>query len=172
MSTPLTVFTMPTFAGPAHAVVTPEDGVLRLFGWLDSGPNIERLPADLRARGVSPGAGPADIRNAVEAYCDGDFQSMDGLAVEQPGTPFLRTTWDALRAVTPGRPITYSELAASAGRPSAVRAAASACARNLIALVVPCHRIVRSDGTLGQYFYGVGIKRSLLAHEQRFTLGQ
>jgi methylated-DNA-[protein]-cysteine S-methyltransferase len=67
--------------------------------------------------------------------------------------------------VTAGDVVTYSEFAELAGRPAAVRAAASACARNAAALFVPCHRIVRTDGGLGGYRYGLEIKRWLRAHE-------
>ena len=88
-----------------------------------------------------------------------------GIAVEQRGGPFLETAWVALRAVPAGSTVSYTGLAAAAGRPEAVRAAASACARNAAALFVPCHRVVRTDGTLGGYRWGLDVKRSLIAHE-------
>ena len=71
-----------------------------------------------------------------------------------------------MRQVRPGSTVTYTELAGSAGNPRAARAAGAACAKNLVPLVVPCHRIVRSDGSLGGYYYGLAIKRWLLAHER------
>jgi len=67
--------------------------------------------------------------------------------------------------VPPGQPVTYSEYAALAGRPAAVRAAASACARNAAALFVPCHRVVRISGAMGGFRWGLDVKRWLLAHE-------
>ncbi len=70
-----------------------------------------------------------------------------------------------MRSIPPGQTWSYARLAAEAGRPTAVRAAGSACARNLVAPFVPCHRVVRSDGSLGGYAYGLDIKRALLAHE-------
>jgi methylated-DNA-[protein]-cysteine S-methyltransferase len=162
---PLTLLTMPTPAGEAHAVVTPEDGVVRLFGWLDPQDNIVRLPTALRERGVSAGHGPSEIRDAVARYGDGDAEALSGIGVSQPGGEFFQSSWRAMRGLPAGHPVTYTELAAAAGRPVAVRAAASACARNLVALIVPCHRILRRDGTLGGFFYGLEIKRALLAHE-------
>jgi methylated-DNA-[protein]-cysteine S-methyltransferase len=102
---------------------------------------------------------------AVRAYFDGDLTAIDGIAVAQRGGPFLETAWAALRAVPAGAPVTYTGLAAAAGRPTAVRAAAQACARNAAALFVPCHRVVRTDGTLGGYRWGTDVKRSLLAYE-------
>ncbi len=103
---------------------------------------------------------------AVRAYFDGDLTAIDGVAVEQRGGPFLESARAALRAVPAGAPVSYTGLAAAAGRPAAVRAAAQACARNAAALFVPCHRVVRTDGTLGGYRWGIEIKRWLLAHER------
>jgi methylated-DNA-[protein]-cysteine S-methyltransferase len=76
---------------------------------------------------------------------------------------FLEQAWRVLREVR--EPITYTELAARAGRPAAVRAAAQACARNAAALFVPCHRVLRNDGTLGGFRWGLPVKRWLLNHE-------
>ena len=73
--------------------------------------------------------------------------------------------WSALRGIQPGHPLTYSEFAAALGSPSAVRAAASICARNAPALFVPCHRVLRSDGSLGGFAWGLDVKRELLARE-------
>lgn len=73
--------------------------------------------------------------------------------------------WAALRAIEPGHPLSYAEFAAALGQPSAVRAAASVCARNAPALFVPCHRVLRSDGSLGGFAWGVEVKRGLLARE-------
>lgn len=166
-TTPLHLVTLPTPAGQAHAVLTPEDEVVRLFGWADPHSNITRLPAELLARDVVPATGPRQLREAVERYGDGELDALASLTVDQPGGAFFQAAWQALRQVPPGRRTTYTDLAAAAGRPRAVRAAASACARNLVALVVPCHRIVRRDGGLGGFAYGLEIKRLLLDHEGR-----
>lgn len=113
------------------------------------------LPA---ARGVVP--------EAITAYAEGDAAAMDGLAVEQPGSEYRQAVWEAMRRVPAGKTASYAELAQLAGRPQAHRAAASACANNLIALAVPCHRIIRSDGQLGGYlYYGTATKRELLRRE-------
>jgi methylated-DNA-[protein]-cysteine S-methyltransferase len=168
-SEPLVLASYPTPAGEAHAVITPEDGVVRLFGWLDHGPNLPRLGAALHDRGVVEGEGPASVRDAVARYTAGDLDALAAIAVQQPGGEFFTAAWEAMRRVRPGHPVTYTELATAAGRPAAVRAAASACARNLVALVVPCHRVVRRDGGLGGFYYGVEIKRALQAHEARFA---
>jgi methylated-DNA-[protein]-cysteine S-methyltransferase len=103
---------------------------------------------------------------AVAAYFDGDLTALDDLPVSQPGGDFHQAAWKVMREVPAGRTISYAELAARAGNPNAVRAAGSACARNLIAPIVPCHRILRTGGALGGYYYGLPAKRWLLAHEQ------
>ena len=98
-------------------------------------------------------------------YLAGDLTAPDGLPVRQPGGPGRQHLWQLMRAVPPGCTVTYTELAAMAGIPSAPRAAGAACAANLIAPVIPCHRILRSDGTLGGYYYGLHVKEWLLHHE-------
>ncbi|RUQ45019.1 methylated-DNA--[protein]-cysteine S-methyltransferase, partial [Micrococcus sp. HSID17228] len=70
-----------------------------------------------------------------------------------------------LRGIAPGSPATYGGLAERCGAPRAVRAAGGACAANLVAVVVPCHRVVRADGAAGHYLYGTAAKQALLAHE-------
>jgi methylated-DNA-[protein]-cysteine S-methyltransferase len=85
---------------------------------------------------------------------------------QQTGGAFLAHAWDVLRDVPAGAPVTYTEYAAKAGRPAAIRAAAQACARNAAALFVPCHRVLRTDGTLGGYRWGLPIKQWLLDHER------
>jgi methylated-DNA-[protein]-cysteine S-methyltransferase len=116
---------------------------------------------------------PLDVRrdlgrlsDAVTAYFDGDLRAMDDLPVDQPGGDFHQAAWKVMREVAPGETITYAELAARAGKPAAIRAAGSACARNLIAPIVPCHRILRTGGALGGYYYGLPTKQWLLTHER------
>ncbi|MDQ1131261.1 methylated-DNA--[protein]-cysteine S-methyltransferase [Microbacterium sp. SORGH_AS_0888] len=109
--------------------------------------------------------GQADAADAVVAFYAGDVAAIDAVEVSQTGTELQRIGWAALRAIAPGRPLTYSEFAAALGRPSAVRAAASICARNAPALFVPCHRVLRSDGSMGGFAWGEPVKRALLARE-------
>jgi methylated-DNA-[protein]-cysteine S-methyltransferase len=101
----------------------------------------------------------------VSAYFDGDVHALDDLPLSQPGGDFHQAAWKVMREVPPGETISYAELAARAGNPNAVRAAGSACARNLIAPIVPCHRVLRTGGALGGYYYGLPAKSWLLAHE-------
>ena len=105
------------------------------------------------------------ISELLKDYFDGDLQALDGISVDQPGEKFSQLAWKGMRKVSPGKTISYADLAKKAGSPDAVRAAGSACARNLIAVVVPCHRIVKTGGALGNYAYGLKYKEWLLSHE-------
>lgn len=105
------------------------------------------------------------ISDLIADYFDGDLTALNGISVRQPGEKFSQAAWKVMRKISPGKVLTYSELAERAGSPDAVRAAGSACARNLIAPIVPCHRIVRTGGALGNYAYGLQSKEWLLRHE-------
>ncbi len=98
-------------------------------------------------------------------YFDGDLTALGTMPVHQPAAGARERVWAQLRAVPPGATVTYTGLAARAGIPQAPRAAGAACAANLVAPVVPCHRALRSDGSLGGYYYGLARKRWLLRHE-------
>lgn len=115
---------------------------------------------------------PSDVRDgdteaaaAVTAYYEGDLAAIDAVEVRQSGTPMQLAGWAALRRIAPGQPLTYAEFATALGSPSAVRAAASICARNAPALFVPCHRVLRTGGALGGFAWGLDVKRSLLDRE-------
>ncbi|CAB4625074.1 unannotated protein [freshwater metagenome] len=105
------------------------------------------------------------ISELIQDYFDGDLTALNGIQVRQSGATFSQSAWKAMRRITVGKTWTYSELAAKAGSPNAVRAAGTACANNAIMLIVPCHRIVKTGGALGNYAYGVEKKRWLLTHE-------
>ena len=100
----------------------------------------------------------------VTRFVDKPTEGLD-LPLDLRGTPFQRRVWEALRAIPVGTTVTYSELANSIGAPNAVRAVAGACAANPIALAVPCHRVVGSDGDLTGYYWGVERKRELIKKE-------
>jgi methylated-DNA-[protein]-cysteine S-methyltransferase len=106
---------------------------------------------------------------AVRAYFDGDLSAIDRVQTLEraPSASFRAEARAALRRIPAGVTATYTELAVSAGNPKAIRAAGSACATNPTALFVPCHRVVRTDGTLGGYLYGLDVKRALLEHEAK-----
>ncbi len=124
----------------------------------------DRLAPSLRRQPIR--RGETSAATALRNYFAGDIDALDEVDVSQPGGPFHTRVWAAMRKVTPGTTVSYAELAARAGEPRAMRAAGSACARNAICLFVPCHRIVRSDGGLGGYYYGLATKERLLEHER------
>jgi O-6-methylguanine DNA methyltransferase len=99
-------------------------------------------------------------------YLHGERTDLD-LPLDVAATPFQRQVWDALRDIPCGATQTYQQVAQRIGRPRATRAVARACASNPVALIVPCHRVVRSNGALGGYRWGIERKRALIAHERR-----
>jgi len=98
-------------------------------------------------------------------YFNGDTSALNSIQVRQSGPAFSQSVWKAMRKVPVGKTWSYSELAKRAGSASAVRAVGSACANNLIAPIIPCHRIIKSGGALGNYAYGDEVKEWLLRHE-------
>jgi AraC family transcriptional regulator of adaptative response/methylated-DNA-[protein]-cysteine methyltransferase len=107
----------------------------------------------------------ADTAQALRALADGNPAHLD-LPVDVGGTAFQARVWAALRRIPAGQTRTYAEVAADVGAPTAVRAVASACGANPVALIVPCHRVVRADGTLGGYRWGLSVKQQLLNAER------
>lgn len=87
------------------------------------------------------------------------------LPLDMQGTAFQQRVWHALKKIPRGSTLSYSDIAKQIGAPKAVRAVARACASNNLAIVIPCHRVVRQDGSISGYRWGVGLKRDLLAKE-------
>ena len=109
----------------------------------------------------------ADVRTNLLEWLQGDASALLSIGVAQSGTPFKQSVWHAMRQISAGEPVSYARLAAMAGNSGAVRAAASACATNQIPLIVPCHRVIKSDGSIGNYYWGSAMKAQLLEHEAR-----
>ena len=162
--------TLDTPVGPFTALVDA-DGAVLAAGWTD-GPErlLPLVHPSLRSPDVAEGELGA-VADAVRAYHGGELSAVADVPVRQRSGQFMEHAWEVLRAVPPGSPVSYTEYAAKAGRPAAVRAAAAACARNAAALFVPCHRVLRSDGSLGGFRWGLEVKRWLLAHEAGVAAG-
>ena len=107
---------------------------------------------------------------AVRAYIEGSHREI-AVPLDVAGTPFQQRVWQALQGIPYGETRSYAQVAASIAAPSAARAVASACARNRVSLVIPCHRVVRGTGALGGYRWGLARKEWLLAREQRSAMG-
>ena len=155
--------TVDTPDGPFTILADDRQRVLS-SGWSAArGAIIGRLRASARPLAVRDGE--TEAAAAVAAYYAGDLAVIDAVAVAQSGTALQLSGWAALRSIHPGAPLTYTDFADRLGTPQAVRAAASICARNAPALFVPCHRVLRTDGTLGGFAWGLEVKQSLLARE-------
>ncbi len=161
--TALDAITIATPTGPLAVLV--DEGVVVASGFTSVDDQLGRLTTAERVRGVRHRTSLEPVSSAVAAYLAGDVDALDAVPVRQPGGAFTQEVWRVMRQIPAGQTWSYSELAAEAGRPAAVRAAGTACAKNLVAPFVPCHRVVRSDGSLGGYYYGLPAKEWLLAHE-------
>jgi AraC family transcriptional regulator, regulatory protein of adaptative response / methylated-DNA-[protein]-cysteine methyltransferase len=102
--------------------------------------------------------------SAVQSLID-DGEGNAPLALDRQGTAFQKQVWDALAKVPRGETRTYSQIASAIGQPDATRAVALACAANRLAVIIPCHRVIRQDGSLSGYRWGPERKRTLLARE-------
>jgi methylated-DNA-[protein]-cysteine S-methyltransferase len=163
--------TLATPAGP-FTLLVDGDGGLCAAGFTAHGETLQRrLDGARRAARTRPAADAGGVAGAVRAYLEGELEALDGIAVTQPGDPAQQAAWRALRSVPAGRTISYRQLGELAGLadaatdPLGAQAAGAACASNHVAVVVPCHRVLRSDGRLGGYGWGLSRKRWLLAHE-------
>lgn len=138
---------------------------------VELGADERALEAKLRAEFPNAGLQRVDAgRDAflaprVRAVADALAGKQASVEVELLGTAFQKKVWDALMRIPPGETRSYAEVAAQLGAPNAARAVASACARNRIAVLVPCHRVVRGDGSVGGYRWGMPLKRRLLQRE-------
>jgi len=159
-STTAIIETIETPDGPFTILADERQRVLS-SGWTA---DPEAILARLSHRPVVR-EGATDAAAAARAYYGGDLRAIDDVAVAQTGTALQLAGWAALRRIVAGQPVSYTGFAAALGRPNAVRAAASICARNAPALFVPCHRVLRGNGTLGGFAWGVDVKRALLARE-------
>jgi len=146
-------------------------GPLRLVEHHGALTHVEFAPhgpaTDGKPRGAREDEAPVLVAAAAQlaAYFAGERRAFD-LSLEAGGTPFQQRVWEELRRIPPGETRSYAALAAAAGNPRATRAAGSACGANQVAVLIPCHRATRSDGSLGGYAYGLDRKRALLARER------
>jgi methylated-DNA-[protein]-cysteine S-methyltransferase len=162
----LTHSTLDTPAGPL-TIVLSEAGAVRAAGFTADVNELLPLIHPALVEEKRPAADVGPVGDKVRSYFDGDLTAIDDVVVEaRTGGDFMAHAWQVMRDIKPGEPITYSDYAQLAGRPAAVRAAAAACARNPVAFFVPCHRVLRLDGTLGGYRWGLPVKTWLLAHER------
>lgn len=160
---------LPTPIGDMLVVVDAK-ARLRALDWSEYDERMRRL---LRLHygqeglgyALRPRALPRAVRAPLDAYFAGELTAIDEIAVDTGGTAFQREVWQALRRIPAGTTVRYGELAATVGRPKAVRAVGHANGANPVGIVVPCHRVIGADDSLTGYGGGLERKRWLLAHE-------
>ncbi|WP_211878991.1 methylated-DNA--[protein]-cysteine S-methyltransferase [Pseudarthrobacter albicanus] len=163
------LLTMSTPDGPFTIIA--RDGAVLASGWTAvPGELTGQIHPELLPGSYEPVMDLGSVSAAVEEFYAGNPGPAMEVPVLQKSGPFRSHAWDTLRTVVPGSPVTYAEYAALSGNPKAVRAAAGACAFNAAALFVPCHRVIRTDGTLGGFRWGIAIKESLLDREHALAL--
>ena len=133
---------------------------------------MEELGPEVEGAAHSP-ASTVHIQRCLEKFMEGDTGALDEIDLDLAGAPsFFAAAWEACRRIPPGETRSYSWLAAEAGSPRAVRAAGQAMARNPLALVIPCHRVIASNGDLRGYGAGgLGVKARLLELERDAVSG-
>lgn len=149
-------------------IVADRAGTLRTIDWTDHEVRMRQLLDRHYGKGgyaLDRARDPGGLTRAMRAYFKGDLAAIDKLPVETAGTPFQTSIWHALRKIGKGRTISYAELARRIGKPRAIRAAGLANGQNPISIVVPCHRVIGSDGSLTGYGGGLPRKQWLLEHE-------
>jgi methylated-DNA-[protein]-cysteine S-methyltransferase len=124
---------------------------------------VDRKPD--AADGAARKHDPLGYSTRIRAYFDGDLTALDEIAVNPTGTPFQQRVWKALRTIPVGRTETYGHIAEQIGQPAACRAVGLANGQNPISLVIPCHRVIGTNGKLTGYGGGLDRKRWLLDHE-------
>ena len=130
---------------------------------------VKDIESRLAPNGLRRGHGNVFLLQAeafLACYFDGDLLYSPNIPVDWRGTPFQVEVWKALSEIYPGKRVSYSDLALGLGRPRAARAVGRAVGANPLSILVPCHRVVGSDGDLTGYAGGLAIKRYLLDHEE------
>lgn len=147
-------------------VAATERGICAVSLGDDDAALLQALETEFPAARLEPGEGQIlTWAGAIRAYLEGLRPDLD-LPLDVLGTAFQQRVWSELRKIPYGQTRTYTQVAEAIGQPAAVRAVARACATNPAALVTPCHRVIRSDGSLGGYRWGLSRKQALLQTEQ------
>ena len=145
-------------------IIIDESDVARASGFGSLRELTRRLPEELQEITIT------SVKNHpyeghLQAYFAGDKTVLDNIPRDQTGTAFQQRVWHTIGSVPYGQTISYKQLAERSGNPAAVRAAGTICGLNRLILLIPCHRVLKSDGGIGNYLYGAEIKTSLLRRE-------
>jgi methylated-DNA-[protein]-cysteine S-methyltransferase len=153
-------------------IVTDAEQRLRAAEWEDKAHRLERsLRLHYGENGFQLQAAStrSAARLALEAYFAGELAAIEAIGTQTRGTDFQRRVWTALRDIPAGATVSYGQLAATIGRPAAVRAVGAANGANPIPIIVPCHRVIGADASLTGFGGGIERKRWLLAHERTYS---
>ena len=154
-------------------LVTDEAGFLRAFNWTDYEPAMRAWIARHYPKAkLAEGRVPAGVRGPFEAYFKGDARALEAVPWRASGTAFQLKVWEALCGIPAGETLSYAGLAERIGRPTAVRAVGLANGANPLAVVIPCHRVIGTNGSLTGYGGGLPRKRWLLDLEGATFKGQ
>lgn len=151
-------------------LVCDDDGNLRALEFQDCEKRMYRLlyrQYGSLAPLLTPGQAPLRITKGISDFFAGELTAIDSIPVAMGGTRFQRKLWNELRRIPPGTTTTYAKLARVIGHPNACRAVGSANGANPISIVIPCHRVIASNGALTGYGGGIERKQRLLEHEYR-----
>ena len=147
-------------------VITDEMGRLRALDWADCEDKMRvLLQRHYGSITITPGRPPQRLQQALSSYFAGEYSSLASVEWRTAGTSFQRLVWTTLTTIPPGQTLSYAVLAAKLGQPTAVRAVGRANGATPISIVVPCHRVIGTDGSLIGYGGGIGRKRWPLDHE-------
>jgi len=149
-------------------IVADHDGKLRAIDWVDHEPRMRQLLHRHYGKSgfrLQRNSTRSQLAEALRSYFAGEHSSIESLPVETAGTPFQQAVWSALKEIPCSTTISYAQLAERIGRPAAVRAVGLANGSNPISIVIPCHRVIGSNGSLTGYGGGISRKRWLLEHE-------
>jgi methylated-DNA-[protein]-cysteine S-methyltransferase len=149
-------------------IIADDAGILRAADWTEHESRTRHFLTLRYGRNgftLEDARDPGGLTTAIGRYFGGELTAIDALLVEPGGTSFQREVWRELRKISCGTTISYGELAKRIGRPQAVRAVGLANASNPVPIVVPCHRVIGSNGSLTGYGGGLNRKRWLLEHE-------
>jgi methylated-DNA-[protein]-cysteine S-methyltransferase len=145
-------------------IVADREGNLRAVDWTDHEKRM-RLQYGENGFRLEAARNPNGLTYAINRYFEGELTAIDILPVQTSGTPFQREVWRALRNIPCGTTVSYAKLAEQIGRPAAVRAVGLANGSNPVGVVVPCHRVIGTNGSLTGYGGGIERKSWLLEHE-------
>lgn len=146
-------------------IILDENDIARASGFGDIAELRKRLSEELQTVTLEP-THDHRYEQLVQAYYDGDKNALDAIERDQTGSDFQKQVWQTIGNIPYGKTVSYKMLAEQSGNPAAIRAAGTICGLNRLILLIPCHRVLKSDGSIGNYLYGTEIKSSLLRREK------